>query len=635
MPIKGTLVSRLRSVASAVFVPATVVAGALVCVHSGWDLLHQPLSAEWLVLLALTAVSGWVTLRLPAMPISISFADTFIILTAVLIGPSAGAVTAAIDGIVQSARMGNRTVRRVLFNAASLPCATWIAGQAYLALASPEPVGAGALGALRLLLSMIVFGLLFLALNSGWVAVAVALERRTPIVDVWRKTFGSLWMSAFGGTFSAMLMLVLARQSALEIVILMAPLPILLYVAMRHALGRAADQIEHLAKMNRVYVATIEALAQAVDAKDQVTHDHVRRVQEKSLQLAERLGVRDESQLQALKAAGLLHDVGKIGIPEHILNKPGKLTASEFEIMQRHPAIGADILSVIGFPYPLIPIVRHHHENWDGTGYPDRIAGEAIPIGARILQVVDCFDALTSDRPYRRAMSDAEALKIVTDRSGTMYDPQVVAALLELHGTIPATATDARDAAAATGEAAALRLCVPVPREPVSSSRASRDPLEVVADIAAAVAAQRAPALVGDAIWGTLRDHLPATAFVLFACEGHSLVPAYRAGDPTVSAQTRIPVGERLSGWVAATRRTIVNSDARLDFDADARHASTLCTALAVPVHRHGETLGVLAFYADRQDAFGEPHQRLAEAAAYVAANALHQPAMPRAAVAV
>ena len=606
------------------------------CAYAVWDLLAQPLSTEWLILLALTAGSGWVTLRLPAMPISISFADTFIILTAVLIGPSAGAVTAAIDGIVQSARMGNRTVRRVLFNAASLPCATWIAGQAYLALGGPEPVGAGALGALRLLASMVVFGALFLALNSGWVAVAVALDRRTPVVEVWRKTFGSLWMSAFGGTFSAMLMLVLARQSAVEIVILMAPLPILLYVAMRHALGRAADQIDHLAKMNRVYVATIEALAQAVDAKDQVTHDHVRRVQEKSLQLAERLGVRDDGQLQALKAAGLLHDVGKIGIPEHILNKPGKLTASEFDIMKRHPAIGADILSVIGFPYPLIPIVRHHHENWDGTGYPDRIAGEAIPIGARILQVVDCFDALTSDRPYRRAMSDAEALKIVTDRSGTMYDPQVVAALLELQGTTSTTAaTDADDAPPANGEAAALRLCPPVPREQAVPSSASRDPLEVVANVAVAVAAHRTPALVGEAMWSTLRDHVPAKAFVLFACEGHSLVPAYRAGEPTVGAHTRIPVGERLSGWVAATRLAIVNSDARLDFEADLRDSSTLCSALAVPVYRNGETLGVLAFYGDRPDAFCESHQRLAEAAAYVAANALNQPAVPRPAVAV
>jgi putative nucleotidyltransferase with HDIG domain len=636
VPIRGSQVPRLTSILSALFVPATIVAGALVCAHSIADLLAQPLSTEWLVLLALTAGSGWVTLRLPAMPISISFADTFILLTAVLIGPSAGAVTAAIDAVVQSARMGNRSARRGLFNVASLSCTTWIAGQAYLALGGSEPAVAGAFGALRLLTSMMVFGLLFLALNSGWVAVAVALERRKPIVEVWRTTFSSLWMSAFGGTFSAMLMVVLAHQSAVEIVIVMAPLPVLLYVAMRHALGRAADQIDHLAKMNRVYVATIEALAQAVDAKDQVTHDHVRRVQEKSLQLAERLGVRDEGQLQALKAAGLLHDVGKIGIPEHILNKPGKLTASEFEIMKRHPAIGADILSVIGFPYPLIPIVRHHHESWDGTGYPDRLAGEDIPIGARILQVVDCFDALTSDRPYRRAMSDHDALKIVTDRRGTMYDPRVVDALLELHAAAPAAVTgDAQGEPQPVSDSAnrqTLRLCETTPRESAAATRAraARDVLEVIADLSGAVAAERSPVSVGEALWNGLREELPAAAFVLFTCEAQALVPVYRSGAPTVASHTRIAVGERLSGWVAATRRSIVNSDARLDFEADVRDTTTLCATLAVPVERDGETLAVLAFYADRENAFDESHQRLVEAAAYITATTLYQPMAPQ-----
>jgi len=143
------------------------------------------------------------------------------------------------------------------------------------------------------------------------------------------------------------------------------------------------------------------------------------------------------------------------------------------------------------------------------------------------------------------------------------------------------------------------------------------------------------PMRVGEVVWNGLRDQLPATAFVLFTCEAQALVAAYRAGDATVGPHTRIAVGERLSGWVAATRRSIVNSDAKLDFDDEVRNATSLCTTLAVPVHRHGETLGVLAFYADRQDAFAESHQRLVEAAAYIAANALYQPAAPRVAVAV
>jgi putative nucleotidyltransferase with HDIG domain len=145
-----------------------------------------------------------------------------------------------------------------------------------------------------------------------------------------------------------------------------------------------------------------------------------------ALALAREVGISDEATLKAIEAAALLHDTGKIAVPEHILNKPGKLTAAEFEKMKLHAPIGAEILSAIEFPYPVVPIVRHHHENWDGTGYPDGSSGADIPIGARILSVVDCFDALTSDRPYRRRMSDADSVAILLARRGTMYDPAIV-----------------------------------------------------------------------------------------------------------------------------------------------------------------------------------------------------------------
>ena len=231
-----------------------------------------------------------------------------------------------------------------------------------------------------------------------------------------------------------MLLMLLTRFSTLDSLILIMPLPVILYVTFRHAIGRAADQIDHLAKVNRVYVGAIEALAHAVDVKDEVTHDHTRRVQDLAVNLARAIGVEDEEEIQAIKAASLLHDVGKLAIPEHILNKPGRLTPAEYEIMKRHAPIGADILSVVGFPFAIAPIVRNHHENWDGSGYPDGVAGERIPIGSRILAVVDCYDALTSDRPYRARMEDSEALNIIGDRRGTMYDPRVVDAFFSLRG---------------------------------------------------------------------------------------------------------------------------------------------------------------------------------------------------------
>ena len=174
----------------------------------------------------------------------------------------------------------------------------------------------------------------------------------------------------------------------------------------------------------------------AIDAKDDVTHSHVRRVQAYAAALARELKVDDEPTLKAIEAAALLHDTGKLAIPERILNKPGGLTPSEFEQMKRHVEIGANILSLVDFPYPVVPIVRCHHESWDGSGYPAGVVGTDIPIGARILSVVDCFDALTSDRPYRRRLTSEAAIAILLDRRGKMYDPDVVDAFIRIHSEV-------------------------------------------------------------------------------------------------------------------------------------------------------------------------------------------------------
>src|SRR4029079_7129247 len=188
------------------------------------------------------------------------------------------------------------------------------------------------------------------------------------------------------------------------------PLLIVLYFTFSMSMGRIEHANRHLSQLNSLYMSTIETLAMAIDAKDQITHGHIRRVQAYAVSLAREVGVTDTSLIRAVEAAALLHDMGKLAVPEYILNKPGPLTSAEFDKMKLHASVGGDILAAIDFPYPVVPIVRHHHENWDGTGYPDGVAGAAIPIGARILSVVDCFDALTSDRPYRPRLSDDEAL---------------------------------------------------------------------------------------------------------------------------------------------------------------------------------------------------------------------------------
>ena len=176
----------------------------------------------------------------------------------------------------------------------------------------------------------------------------------------------------------------------------------------------------------------IAALTRAMSGRDGSTHEHAERVQRCALALATEAGIRDEQMLDAIETAALLHDIGKLGIPDRLLHKPGPLTTAEYEQVKEHAVVGADILSAIPFVGPLALIVRHHHENWDGSGYPDGLQGLDIPVGARVLSIVDCYDALTSDRPYRRALSHGSAIAMIHERSGSMYDPDLVDAFLRI-----------------------------------------------------------------------------------------------------------------------------------------------------------------------------------------------------------
>jgi putative nucleotidyltransferase with HDIG domain len=244
-----------------------------------------------------------------------------------------------------------------------------------------------------------VMTLSYFVLNSGLVAAAIGLEFGRPPLTVWRQHFAWLVPNYLAGAAISLLLLVALRQVGLGAVALILPLLLLSYTTVRTSLGRAEDADRYVAKVDRLYLSTIETLATAIDAKDEVTHGHIRRVQTGAVGLARRLGVNDEGTIKAIEAAALLHDTGKLAIPEHILNKPGKLTAEEFEVMKQHARIGAEILAPVDFPFPVVPIVRHHHENWDVSGYPDGLSGTDIPIGARILSVVDCFDALMRSSP--------------------------------------------------------------------------------------------------------------------------------------------------------------------------------------------------------------------------------------------
>jgi putative nucleotidyltransferase with HDIG domain len=421
------------------YVWSVILVGALAVAHAGLDVVRHFPGDGWLVMAGLTLVSGIATIRLPNVQAEISISETFLFSAVLIFGPSAGVITVLLDAAIINLKMASRGlgIERALFNLAA-PSLALSLGASCIQLAGLPPAASlpkgESLALPHLIGPLVLFTLVYFALNSGLVAIAIGLAKHISPYRVWRQHFAWLSLNYFGGaSISSLLVVVYSKDQAGTFIAVIVPLLLILYMTFRASMARVADANQHIAELNQLYLATVHTLAAAIDAKDQVTHGHINRVQHYARELAVAVGIRNEVQLKAIQAAAVLHDTGKIAIPEAILNKPGPLTAAEFTVMKQHATIGADIVSSVNFPYPVEPIVRYHHESWDGTGYPTGLVGTSIPIGARILAVVDCFDALTSDRPYRPKLSDCEAIAILLARRGSMYDPLVVDAFVQLH----------------------------------------------------------------------------------------------------------------------------------------------------------------------------------------------------------
>lgn len=569
-----------------IYVSAVVAIGLTVIVRSIYDLTDSPIGNEWFLLAALTLVSGSATVKLPSVPASISISEPFVVTAVLLYGPSAGTLTVALDGLVISFWIAKRRreLYRALFNMSAPAVSLWAAAHLFFWTAGIRPLVLEAAPLDKILPALLLFAVTYFASNSWLITFAIALEKGISPFGVWRSNFVWLSLNYFCGASVALLLVVYTRQIDIRSIGVILPLLLVLYFTFKTSMDRVEDANRHVEKVNRLYLSTIETLAMAVDAKDQITHGHIRRVQQYAVGLARRLGVADGALLRAIEAAALLHDMGKLAVPEHILNKPGRLTEAEFEKMKTHASIGAEMLSAIEFPYPVVPIVRHHHENWDGTGYPDGIRGTDIPIGARILSVVDCFDALTSDRPYRRRLTDEQALEILNERKGSMYDPLVVETFARVYKEL--------DVSAPTHDAESPNLEDTVPSKRAAMGRTvSRDKHDQI------VALECQAALLT-----TINAAVPAEVSVFYEYdpESDSLVAHQVSGLDKVDLEgSRIGLGDRLSGWVAAARQSIANSDAALDLGKkteDAQPALRYC--LAVPVVVDTNLVGVISLYA-------------------------------------
>jgi diguanylate cyclase (GGDEF)-like protein/putative nucleotidyltransferase with HDIG domain len=480
----------------------------------------------------------------------------------------------------------------------------------------------------------------YFMVNSVLVAGAIGLTEKKSIYQTWRDNY--LWIGPYhlAAACVAWLIVVLSRQDTWYSALVLFPLVYFVYRSYRLYLERLEKDKTHVEELAGLHLRTIEALALAIEAKDATTHDHLQRVRVYAVEIGKEMGL-NQSELDALQAASLLHDIGKLAVPEHIISKPGRLTPEEFDKMKIHPLVGAEILEEVKFPYPVVPVVRAHHEKWDGSGYPFGLAGEEIPIGARILSVVDCLDALASDRQYRRALPLDQAMDIVQGESGKAFDPVIVDIMRRRYVELEKMAVAAnpekekaklsmdvkveRGLAPATGFASESPEADPQPGVRMrAESDSGLDPLtsiasatqeaqmlyELTQDLGNSLSLQEALAFVGV----RLKRLIPYDTVAVYIRRDERLSPEYVSGENLrLFTSLEIPIGQGLSGWVAENNKPILNGNPSVEagYLNDPTKYSTLRSALAVPLNGVSNLLGVLALYRSERDAFTKENLRI------------------------
>src|SRR5579871_745865 len=486
-------------------------------------------------------------------------------------------------------------------------------------------------GHLDAALTLMVTATVFFVMNTFPVAAAIALTEEKSLRQIWRESY--FWSfpyyllgAGLAGAASA-----INRYVGWAWALLAVPVVYLIYRSYYLYLGRVEDDKKHAEEMASLHLRTIEALALAIEAKDHTTHDHLQRVQVYAIEVGKDMGL-DDAQLEALRAAALLHDIGKLAVPEHIISKPGKLTREEFEKMKIHPVVGAEILERVRFPYPVTPIVRSHHEKWNGAGYPDGLKGDEIPAGARILAAVDCLDALASDRQYRRALPLDEAMKRVAEEAGISFDPKVVEILQRRYVELEKNAqlyqvekaklsTDVkieRGLAPAAGFENSKRSSITHnPDHAVdflSSIAAARQEVqnlfELAQDLGNSLSLNETLSLLAI----RLKRMIPYDSMAIYVQRDGVLKAEYVSGENfRLFSSLEIPLGQGLSGWVADNRKPIINGNPSVEpgYLNDETKFTTMRSALSVPLVGLNGAVSVLTLYHGERDSFTKDHLRI------------------------
>jgi diguanylate cyclase (GGDEF)-like protein/putative nucleotidyltransferase with HDIG domain len=585
-----------------------------------------------------------------------SVADAFIFVAAMMyaVAPAStvapATVLAAVAGFVSSYRSTDR--RTTLFTTGAAVISTYVAASLYgwlmQLVAGGGPSGTASAPSLNtLLLPLCVLALVQYFLSTVATAAFLAFNSGKTRLTLSRESLVWTSLTQVAGAASAALFFTFLNTFSVPYLFVGVLITVLVYLLYRFDEQRVeevrrseAEKLRHLKEMAELHMNTIESLAIAIDAKDQTTHGHVRRTQIYATEMGRLLGV-TESEIQALIAGALLHDIGKLAVPEYILNKPGKLTESEFAKMKIHPTVGGDILKRVNFPYPVEDIVRYHHEKWDGTGYPKGLKGHSIPLVARIIAVVDFYDATRCDRPYRKGMKREDSLGLLAKMAGTAFDPKVVDmfnkhveefdSLIANHDIQEQVASEEMDLETATRPDAGLAPDVLGAPNDVSGFRsiteAQREVFalhEIAQTIGSSLNLQDTVTLISS----KLRAIVPFDTCIIYIVDEKSgkAIPAHVAGeDAEIHARRRMSIGDGITGWVIANARSMCNTSPELDLvGVPEEIIKSIRGVLVSPLIREDGAFGSITLYSKRLASYTMEDVRLLESVALHASSALN-----------
>ncbi len=612
---------------------ATVIAAGGVVFAAALPQVRVDRPLLFLGLLVLSSVCSALKVSLPltagGSTMSVSYAVDFTSL--LLLGPHQTMLVASGGALCQchvNVKQRN-PLHRTLFSVASIVITVQSAGAVFAALGGST---AAAWSMASMARPLILAALVYFVMNTGLVAAAVALSARRPIFSTWHDDF--LWSgpSYFLGAGTAGLAAWFISHAGYWIPFTFAPV-YLTYRTYKVYMDRIEDEQRHVQQTSDLHLATIEALARAIDAKDQTTQMHIRRVQVYAAGLAAAAGFSD-AEIQGIKTAALLHDIGKLAVPEHILSKPGPLTQEEFQKIRIHPQIGAEIIAAVPFPYPVAPIILSHHERWDGKGYPQGLAGEAIPVGARILTIVDYYDAITTERPYHKALSQESAIALLQREAGRALDPSLVPAFVALLPSLvaevgpDAPAPAPRDLDTAAPGSMTPGIVAPAGANAFENIALAHREIYALYEIAQSMGTSLGVSDTMALISSKISKILPWSGCALFLYDGDAdlLTCRFAAGlDAPRLLHATLKGGVGPSGWVAHNGRVLVNADPAVTFrHANAGVPAALKSALICPLQFNDALIGCLALYHVDADHYTDDHRRLLERIAEQAGAVIH-----------